>query len=147
MTAVAYRNGVLAADSSCFQGSILGGKVRKIWRLGDGRLFAASGRSADIEVCRLWIEECNAALHPAPADKEFGFSALVVGPGARDVVKIEWDFRPFPGLEAEFWALGCHFEFLQGAMAAGASAEAAVALACRYGDGAVGPVQVERLEL
>ncbi|HEY1299243.1 MAG TPA: hypothetical protein VGF07_02025 [Stellaceae bacterium] len=145
MTAIAYRDGVLAADSSCFQGAILGGKSRKIWRLADGRLFAASGRIADTEACRQWIEDGGDPVRrPSPCERE-SFAAFVIGPGARDVVKIEWDFRPFTAPEAEFWAIGCHYEFLLGAMAAGAAAAAAVELACRYGDGAVGPIQIERL--
>jgi ATP-dependent HslUV protease subunit HslV len=140
MTAIAYRDGVLAADSGVWDGNLLAGTVRKVHRLEDGRLYAASGREVDVQACRNWLNGADPERRPPPVDRETGFSALIVG---AEVLAIARDMRIYTPPAARFYALGCHYEFLLGAMAAGASAAEAVNLACRYGDGAREPVQVE----
>ena len=143
MTAIAYRGGYLAADAGVWDGSILSGLCRnKVRRLDDGRLFAGAGRGVDIVACFQWLNTgADPAQRPAAVEREVGFGALVVGEDG-EVVRIDRDMRPYAAAPAAFYALGCHYEFLLGALAAGASARDAVALACTFGDGAVGPVQV-----
>lgn len=140
MTVIAYRDGIMAADSAVWGDQIIVEHVRKIWRLADGSLFGCSGRLCDAQACADWL--LNGGDKPAPAEKGY-FTALVAAPDGV-VRRIEWDMRPFE-ITGPYHTCGAHMEFLHGAMAAGASAEEAVRLAIRYGDSAAGEVQVERL--
>lgn len=144
MTAIAYRDGIMTADTAVWAstggGYTVVGNYRKIDRLEDGSLFASTGRSSDHQAVIRWLAAGQEG--EAPKVKE-GFSAIWARP--RRVLKIEDDVRPFAMPNADFYAAGSSMEFLLGSLAAGASAEEAVRLAIRYTDGAAGDVQVERL--
>ena len=139
MTVIVCRDGVMAADSAVWQGSIIAGHTEKIHRLRDGRLFGGAGQRPSLLACRQWLN----GEAEKPADEEVGmFGAILLGPGA--LHKIDHCFRIYDA--AATWAVeGAHSEFLLGALMAGASAEEAVRLAIIVGDSAGGDVQVERL--
>lgn len=144
MTAIAYRDGVMAADTAVWAttggGYTVVGTYAKIDRLKDGSLFASTGRSSDHRAVLNWL--AGGQEGEPPKVKE-GFSAIWAR--CSGVMKIEDDVRPFDMPNADFYAAGASMEFLLGSLAAGASAEEAVRLAVRYTDGAAGDVQSERL--
>lgn len=144
MTAIAFRDGVMAADTAVWAstggGYTVVGRYRKIDRLKDGSLFASTGRSADHQAVIRWLATDQEGETPKVKEQ---FSAIWAR--RRGVLKIEDDVRPFDMPQADFYAAGASMEFLLGALAAGASAEEAVRLAIQYTDGAAGDVQVERL--
>lgn len=142
MTVIAYRAGVLAADTAAWHNDVIVVSVRKIVRLDDGSLFAATGPSDKVAAYIAWAN--GAAEKPADADEESGYSGIRLYPDG-EIWAIGRNHERYQRV-GEFMALGAHCEFLYGAMAAGASAEEAVRLAIRYCAFASGEVQVERLE-
>lgn len=141
MTVIAVKDGIMAADTGLWKGAAIYGHQRKIIRLTDGRLFAASGESGAVQECLRWLN--GEADRPTPETQD-DFGALILAPDG--VWRIDYKYRLFRD-HANFPCCGAHSEMLIGAMAAGASAEEAVCIAIRYGDSAAGDVQVERLTL
>lgn len=145
MTVIVYRDGVMAADSAVWIGGIIVGNTKKIWRLSDGSLYAASGARPDVMACCRWLAT-GGMPHEKPAavdDKEF-FGALLVSSNGV-IGKIDRRFELYDASCAKWAVEGAHSEFLLGALMQGATAEEAVSLAIQYGDSAGGEVQVERL--
>lgn len=139
MTAIAVKNGVMAADTGTWQGSVIVDRsVRKIARLKDGRLFAASGEVAAAAACRAWLDGETDKPEPE-AQGEFGGLILACD----GVWRVDYKYRIARTCDTA--VAGAHSEFLLGALYAGASAEEAVRLAIQYGDSAAGDVQVEYL--
>lgn len=137
MTAIACKDGVIAADTAYWLGPIISQYCDKIRRLKDRRLFAGSGQLSTIEACFAWLN--GDAEKPAPDGEPF--TGIVLS--HMGIVRIDNRMLLYPG--GEISVAGAHSEFLLGALYAGASAEEAVRLAIRYGDSAGGDVQVERL--
>lgn len=140
MTVIVYRDGVLAADTGRWMGGIIVGYRSKIRRLDDGRLYAGSGHSCDIDACFSWL---NGGEKPRELKDNEEFGAVIIGP--QQIDKIDKYFRSYDAIGCPYVVEGAHSEFLLGALAAGATAEEAVRLAIQYGDSAAGDVQVERL--
>jgi ATP-dependent HslUV protease subunit HslV len=142
MTIIAYRDGLLAADSLATAGHVITGQVQKLWRFDDGRLLGGAGGAGDMRSFVAWaLAGCEG--HWECKDKENGFSALVVG-ARGEVVIYDVEGRDYL-IEAEFIARGAGAELAIGAMAMGARADQAVEVACRYSVWCGGPVQTERL--
>lgn len=145
MTAIAYRDGIMAADSArwgCTSSSVIIGHSQKIVRLPDGSLFAACGAASDCKWVAGLLARGPEGLEGRKLE-DTGFNALWVRPDGM-MVKIEHDLRPFD-IPAPFYAIGYPETFMFGALHAGASAYDAVRLAIAHTDGAGGDVQVERL--
>ena len=144
MTVIACRAGVLATDSSGWIGELAVARMKKITRLEDGSLFAASGERQIIVGVKRWLAgKMFGDKPPMPDDDaETGFGAIWL---RRDGIWLIHNRAEPYLLDADFAAEGAHAEFCYGAMADGASAEEAVELAIKYGAFARGPVQVERL--
>lgn len=142
MTAIAYRDGVMAADTLESAGGVLTGHTRKIVRTPDGSLVAAAGSAT---ICHAFLEAAvsGSAENFRPDIKgDHSFSAILIkSSGAM------WYFDDFGccPTKAEFVACGCAHDMLIGAMAHGASASEAVAVAVKYDRRCGGEIQVERL--
>ena len=139
MTTIAYRNGVMAADSRAYSGGKLpiGSKV-KIEKLEDGTLLGVSSITpGGGEAVRQWYKEgCNKDNPFIVPEK---FSLLVVKPNGE--VWFASDNLLLTGpLQAEYFAVGSGEDFALGAMAAGAGPEAAVEIACQLDVWSDGPV-------
>lgn len=143
MTAIAFREGVMAADTVGWYGDVAFWRKNKINRLPDGSLFAAMGDSAYIDAYLEW--SANGGDKPGSPEKDEDFYAIVVDPGGR-VFFVGKDYVRRGAGDAPFYAIGAHNEFLTGAMAAGASAADAVGLCIEYCAHAAGEVQVERID-
>jgi 20S proteasome alpha/beta subunit len=143
MTAIAYRDGILAADTAAWGGgnsSVIVGHRQKIVRLSDGGLFAACGCTAD---CIRAAQACERnALSTIEIDDN-GFAAVWIKPDG-SVWRLDSILYPYESA-GPYDAAGASETFMLGALAAGASAEQAVRLAIKHTDGAAGDVQVERL--
>lgn len=131
MTTIAYRDGVMAADSRAYSGSKvpIGEKV-KIRRLDDGTLIGASTSTCGAGTWVLdWYEGgCIAKAGDAELlpDK---FDLLVVHPDGR--VFIASDHAVLSGpLTTPYIAIGSGNEYALGALAHGATAVQAVEAAC-----------------
>jgi hypothetical protein len=126
MTTIAYRDGVLAADTSTYiqDGNLrLPGRVSKIRRLPDGSLYSGAGTVSQIEALRIWLISERAGEKP----KTDEVTALHVRPDGTVLVydgAAEREMR-----EAPFYAAGTGAAAALGAMMAGASAPEAIRIA------------------
>jgi hypothetical protein len=145
MTILAYRDGVLAADSACTDRGIHIGTVRKLGRAQDGSVFGAAGR---IGHCKRFLDWAEAGMEGALDIKENedeGFSGLVIRPD-RTVWCVDTS-GAMTQLHTAFAADGGAMKLALGAMAAGATAVEAVSIACGLDTDCRGPVQVEHVGL
>ncbi len=142
MTTIAYRDGIMAADSRAYSGdkTPIGFKA-KIHRLADGTLFGVSTTSVGgDQILRRWIE-AGCPVVAGDALKPESFMALMVKPDGTVWYannNLEWSGP----LLAEFWAIGSGEHFALGALAHGASAEEAVAAAIRLDPWSDGEITV-----
>lgn len=145
MTALAVRDGIIAADSGLFSEShVIVGSCQKIDSVGNGWFIATAGNHAD----GIRVRDAMRRLQRPWMIKLTIFEQLttecegfLVGPTG------VFNFRHDTGLEPtdfDFDACGAMDDFLYGAMAFGATAEQAVRLACQRHALAVAPVQVVR---
>lgn len=143
MTAIAYRDGVLAADTAGWYGDIVYWHFSKIFRFSDGTLFAAMGQA---EYWDAFVKGRIKNEEPTEIpEKDEDFYGILILPCGK-VQFLGRSFKPHDAGVAPFYAIGAHVEFLTGAMAAGASAEEAVRLCIEYCAHAAGEVRIERLE-
>lgn len=138
MTTVAYRDGVVAADTLITAGHTRCGYAAKIMR--HGRLILGfCGKKSNFEAFRDWV----AAGMPGRFASEGGnvFIAPPTGPA------IVWGDGNTPWRETEdCWALGSGDDLAMGAMLAGATAEDAVRAAIAVDTGSGGEITVLRRE-
>ena len=135
MTTIAFKDGVLAADSHIACGGLRSGTAQKIFEHGGGAI-AGAGAYAEFLRFKDWIVD-GADPEKRPELKE---SDLIWIKPDGSVV----EFEPTGQLayEAPFYALGSGRELAIGAMAAGASAEEAVRIAIDWSQGSGGEVQI-----
>jgi 20S proteasome alpha/beta subunit len=138
MTTIAYRNGVLAADTrETEKDTIYSDRVRKVHKLRDGSLYAAAGSG---EACEMLLQSLiKRTKCPAPLDVE----ALHVKPdGSLWVCAgnawLPMDYEPY-------YAMGSGATVALAAMDAGADAVKAVRIAIKRNTHTGGRVQHVKL--
>jgi hypothetical protein len=149
MTVIAYRDGLLAADSRvCNNEGVITGSVVKLARREDGAIAGLCGHAGDVAMFRAWFLAGNPRpwSHPTweAKDKGQGFAALVIElDGTVQIVDEHGVAYP---LEAEFYARGAGAELALGAMEMGARADQAVEVACRRSVWCGGEIRTLSLE-
>jgi len=124
LTVIAYRDGILAADSLLTFGGTRGGYARKIMRHGS-LLIGFCGKSTNFEAFRNWV-----AAGMVGTFKSDDGNVFIIPPAGPAIV---WGTGETPWREtAPYWALGDGDEIALGAMAAGASAPEAVRIAIEH---------------
>lgn len=139
MTTIAYRDGVLAADSLSTSNGLRDNVGRKIWRVGRLLVGAAGGRG-DCLRFRAWVAE--GCIGPNPFVGSEGGNGLVITPEGQ--VACWGTAGPWP-VTSPFYSLGSGYQIAVGAMEMGASAEEAVRAAIVHDTCSGGPVQTLRL--
>lgn len=135
MTTVAYRSGVLAADSSCWEGDTHAHAVRKVWRV-RGCLVGCAGRLADINAFVRWMRD-GADEDEYPRMKSL--SAIVIGQDFR--VRCFEDVGAQPIFVRDpYCAVGSGAPVALGAFHHGATAVEAVRAARHHNDGTKGRI-------
>lgn len=130
MTTIAYKDGIMAADSRAYSGGArpIGAKV-KVQRLKDGTLIGCSSNVAGgAETVRRWAE----AGHPVDFAEGLPatFTLMIAKPSGE--VYYACDTLHVSGpLDAPFFSIGSGCEFAIGAMDFGACAVEAIRVACR----------------
>jgi hypothetical protein len=146
VTAIAFKAGVIAADSGAWHGDVLISTTEeKIVRLESGCFLAASGPADIIFNVVAWLN--GVGPKPEPATEDDRYSAILVDPKTGMAEFLSPKSHSPVGKFGSVVALGSHADFLYGAMAAGASAEEAIRLAIRYCPYAAGEVQVRKVGL
>lgn len=133
MTTIAYKDGVLAGDS---WSTLHGDPTQKIFKLDDGRLVGVSG---DLSSAMFFIDFLKDEAEFTGGD----FNAIVIYPNGDAYFYGE---RGFPlTIGRKFMALGTGSAYAMGAMAQGATAEEAVAIAIDMDESSGGNIVVERI--
>lgn len=141
MTAIAYRDGIMAADSLANADGAVHGYTIKIVRAPSGALAGVAGEAgATARFRRLFAAGEFAIDEEIDADEDFG--ALIVEP---EGTVYRRGLKHFFSIVAPFHVLGSAEEILIGAMSMGATADEAVRIAIKYHGQCGGDVQVERL--
>ncbi len=129
MTTIAYKEGVMAADSKAYAGfnTPLGQKC-KIRRLSDGTLIGCSSNQVGAgEAVMDWYAR-GANPEDGPKLEESKFTLLVVKPNGDAFYAFD-NFLLSGPIRAECYAIGSGEGVAHGAMRAGASAERAIEIA------------------
>jgi ATP-dependent protease HslVU (ClpYQ) peptidase subunit len=137
MTCIAYRKGVLAADTQITCGD--GRKIRasKIQALPDGSYFACAGDSKAIVRISRWIHR-GMPTKGRPRCSEDTFDVIMVRQDG--TLLTANDALDFEALSEPFYAIGSGGAYAMGAMARGATAIQAVKIAARFDTNTSGPV-------
>lgn len=140
MTTIAYRDGVIAADTQVSAGGARVGRVQKVHNI-RGVLVGASGTLSVCQRFTDWVRGGCKGDAPALKDEDGDGSEafMVVGDHIVSFGKHGPDV-----ICADKYASGSGWHFALGAMEAGASAEDAVRIAMRLDSGSGGEVTVLR---
>lgn len=143
MTTIAYRGGILAADTCVtVNGSKLGGVV-KVWRRPeDGALAGAAGSAGFAAAFRKWFltPEKDRGKPPEPKSDDRMFDrGVVFYEGGR--IEVHEAGGPFE-VSAPYYAFGNGSDIALGAMFAGADARTAIAAAVKHNPYTFGEITV-----
>lgn len=140
MTTIAYRDGVLAADSLVTLGSTkVHGSYQKIRRIGD-HIIGTAGSVASCQAFIDWIRMGDGETLPPKGE----YNALIIDPRGR-VREIEnGSVLPVPR-GAKFFAIGSGSPYALAAMYAGANAAEAVKIAAKIDTSTGLPVKTLKL--
>lgn len=135
MTTIAYRDGILAADSLVSGEMVRWGSMTKLTKAPSGWIGAACGDAGAASEFAWWMENLlpsdnyGTPVFSVPELKDPVDGLLITDKG-----KIWcWTGRPrFFHLEADFTAIGSGSKIAMGAMAMGATAEQALAVAAQF---------------
>ncbi|AXQ69584.1 peptidase HslV family [Caulobacter phage CcrSC] len=129
MTTLAYKDGVLAADTRICDGTLMLGVFTKIRRIGPV-LTAGCGNAQDVAKFNAWVS--------SGMEGEFSMGeseCWLIAPGQPVLI---YENDTFLRIDAPFYASGTGGEIARGAMAMGADAVTAVRQAILH-DSATGP--------
>lgn len=161
MTTIAYRDGVLAADSLIHMDGVTDGFCEKVLRVFDPpegvQLLAGAGVRTAVEDWFRWMEEAGRVngsysdriTFPSDMiDKETDFIGGEIYSYQPSIVRLwvatETGRLSFCEFVADYYANGSGRELALGAMAHGANAEEAVIAACKHDLGSGGEIRVIR---
>lgn len=138
MTTIAYRSGVLAADTLISYNTFTNGKREKIARAGKW-LVALAGAAWLRHPLEEWVaKDCPSDEVPAALiDHEDEFAALIID---EQGTPHEFSNGYLVPIYADYTAIGSGSIFAIGAMAHGATAEEAVVAASKHDKNTGGPV-------
>lgn len=146
MTTIAYRDGVLAADSGvCSDSGWCMGHTDKLIHLPDGGCFGCSGDGAEVLVFERWM---TSGRHGSPEGTSSVRAIVVWGDGSVQVLNGRGDAATVRWIGNGFVAIGSGWPVAVAAMMAGADAVRAVEIAIELDPYSSGPVSswYKRLE-
>lgn len=147
MTAIAYRAGILAGDTMTIYDDHVKLNHQKVFKH-KGWLYGASGDCPEADDLKAWLfdglKDPRKVRFNRTTFANRDFNVLAVSPaGEICLIRHVGDLEIVP---SEFFAIGAGKQFCCGAMAYGASAEEAVALAIKHCDSVGGDVTRVRLK-
>lgn len=142
MTTIAFRDGIMAADSGSWAGDASHGFAEKLARGADGTLYGVAGNAAESEGFLEWVRcGCNGSS-PKPvytADrKESSFIVLIARPGERIGLLSGGGEERY---DAPYYAIGAGAVAAFGALFMGATAVQSIEAAKEHGVGAFGKIR------
>ena len=143
MTVIAYRSGLMAADSCVSQGAMTVGSMPKIVKTPGGWLVGGAGLASTIRTFLKWASN-DFAPTSRPTTKPKDLSGIAVSP--EGVVHFyEDDWEPFV-IDGPYHAIGSGGDAALIAMDMGASAKRAVKAACKRIHGCAEPIVILTLK-
>ena len=139
MTVITIKDGVLACDSGVFDGGVFVGTAEKAKRLGDGSIVAGAGPLSGLQSYLNYLGRNNGS---EPDHLVQGTMLMRLTRSGAAQVRMSGEGREWIAANAPFHAIGSGYRIAIGAMAAGASAEEAVRIACEHDEGCRGPVRI-----
>ena len=140
MTTVAYRDGIMASDSSCWEGSTNAHSVRKVWKI-RGCLVGCSGAMQDIHAFVRWVKD-GGDEEDYPRMRQL--SAIVAAPDGKVWSYEHGSFHSTPVIGA-YCATGSGSSVALGAMHHGATAVEAVRAARDHNESTKGRIVTVKL--
>lgn len=140
MTALAYRNGVMAADTQLVADNTVQGHMIKCKKV-NGWLVGGAGNAASLAMFLDWCEK-GMLDHNKPKPENIG--AILVNPKG-EVFHLDDEMFMYQ-VHDDFHCQGSATDILRGAMAFGASAEEAVAVAIQEDASCGGKITVIKLD-
>lgn len=142
MTTIAYRKGVLAADTGTYPNRI--GEMIKIAQSGQFLAGACGGATYSNSFLRWFLDGQKGQPPEAKSDSDGYDQGVIIGPKSNDIriFEIGGLFKIF---NCSYFAMGSGRQIALGAMYAGASAKEAVLAAIRHDDFTWGSVTVFHL--
>ena len=141
MTVIAYRDGVMAADTSGWIGRFAHRWSEKLFRAPDGTLYGICGEASEGQAYLAWLRDCNGRPEPMPRDVGGSGSFGVIRVGRCGVIWLLDNHGGWERFDAPYYAYGGGQGPAWGALYAGASAEVAVHAAIEHSDAAKGDVR------
>lgn len=144
LTTIAFRDGVMAADSGSRYGDARHNWARKLAIGPDGTLYGVSGDAAQATTFLRWVDGGCTGVQPVAEwtkDDHSSFVVLAVTPGGP--VRLI-TARGEESYDAPYDAIGYDAGVAYGALFQGATAEQALAAAIEHGTGTSGKVQTIR---
>lgn len=146
MTTIAYRNGILAADTGVYSNGFCEARVSKIRKLTTG-IVGSSGNAAHFQAFWIWINAGCTEQYVPKLDKEDSFDGVYIQLSSSGPEITIYD-RFMVGISVhstEFYALGTGREIAMGAMAMGAAPAEAIRIACRFDTHSIEPIETVSL--
>lgn len=142
MTTIAFRAGIMAADSGAWMGDAHSSWARKIAVGPDGTLYGAAGNAAECFGFLAWVAAGAEGTAPAPRQQgENGSSFIVLAARPGQHIELITAYGIEAYLDAPYFAIGSGAVGALCAMKVGASACEAINAAIAHADGASGPVR------
>lgn len=152
MTVIAYKDGVIAADTLVSGGSTVFGETTKIFKSREGHIVGCAGLTAAYPLAKRWVDKgCDMSAIPNFAEHLGGDAssdgcsvALIVVEPEGQVLSVDCYGNAFP-VRGPFFAEGSGAQFALGAMAVGANAIQAVQAAISRSNTCGGQIQYVEL--
>lgn len=144
ITTIAYRDGILVADTGLWDRGCYCGSVVKIARAKNGSLGGVAGCLGDNAMFTAWL--LAGARRPGPDFRSEDSEGILINPdGAAHWVGHKKRFFEL-NLSTFGYALGSGFRIAMGALAHGATAEEAVRIAAQLDENTREPLTILRLK-
>lgn len=145
MTTVAYKAGVMAADTQMTFSDESKGRVSKILRLDDGSLFACAGHIKPVNKLRAWAKTGFDPTKKPGVSSKSSIEALLIKPDG-SIWYYDWTLEA-DKLENEFFAIGSGRPYALGALASGKTAVQAVKIAAQFDTNTSEPIDKMELKI
>lgn len=142
MTVIAYRDGIMASDSTSWAGNASHPWATKMARAEDGTLYGVCGRASFGNNFLTWVKDGCVGDWPDLGKEPNGESTLIVLFATVDrkiSLLTAYGFETFEN--APYMAIGAEAAVALGALYAGVAAPHALLAACQHGDRCRGPIR------
>tara|TARA_R110002012_G_scaffold315261_2_gene528917 strand:- start:5390 stop:5842 length:453 start_codon:yes stop_codon:yes gene_type:complete len=145
MTTIAYKDGVMAADSGSWFSGACAPWAMKLSQGPDGTLYGAAGNAAQCEAFHKWVRTgCHGEAPKPDITGDLESSFIVLAAEVDGPIRLITAHGAESYYYAPYFAIGAGAAVAMGAMFAGGDAETAVRAVLTHGDGAAGAVRTLR---